>query len=210
MVSLFFPSFLFYFKLTRLRVHSILNVCLHIGSNQGGTQITYDLSTVRPTSLFKLGEFVKCKSCAASTIALYMQSVLSIRFGRQPFGDSMGHKVKGIGQDRQHLQETRAATQECADSFVAYKWMEAAGQAWPFGPDHFAPVMIKSHYPMIGTGDARTISYFATKIIHLVRNPFDNLASRYVCCSFGSQPWLLSICTLEDQLLRDLLRCCVV
>ena len=40
--------------------------------------------------------------------------------------------------------------------------------------------MIKSHYPMIGENAAKKITYFATKIIHLVRNPFDNLASRYM------------------------------
>jgi len=145
---------------------------------KGGTQITYDLSTVRPTPLLKIEELVQCASCAASTIGLYMQGALKIRFDRRPFEVAMGHKVPGIGQDNQDGH--RNVTQECAASFLAHKWMQAAGQAWPFGPDQFAPVMIKSHYPMIGEGDAKKISYFATKIIHLVRNPFDNMASRYM------------------------------
>lgn len=63
----------------------------------------------------------------ASRPSRYMQSILKIRFDRRKFEKSMDHKVKGIGQD---LLKEKKVTQACADSFVAYKWMEAAGQAW--------------------------------------------------------------------------------
>ena len=38
---------------------------------QGGTQIAYDLTTAKPDALLKLEEFVRCKECAVSTIAMY-------------------------------------------------------------------------------------------------------------------------------------------
>ena len=126
--------------------------CCHIAvSPKGGTQLTYHLSTVDPAPLLKLEELVNCKGCDVSTIGLYMQGVLKVRFDRGGFEHATGHTVAGIGQDRLHLAGMKNTTEECAASFAAHKWMVAAGQAWPSGPDHFAPVMIKSHYPTIGT-----------------------------------------------------------
>jgi hypothetical protein len=127
-----------------------------------------------------LEKYVRCPhaQCTAIEIAKYMKGDLNIQFDLRGFAKSMKHRVAGIGQD---LFEAEAVKDNCEESFAANEWMRAAGHAWPGGPNGFAPVLIKSHYPMIGDDATEHFTKnVVTKVIHFVRNPFDNLASRYM------------------------------
>lgn len=44
----------------------------------------------------------------------------------------------------------------------------------------FRPVLIKSHFPFIGEPGVEEFTRKFNKIIHLTRNPFDNVASRFL------------------------------
>ena len=54
-------------------------------------------------------------------------------------------------------------------------------QLWPYHPG-LAPAVVKTHYPQIGGAAVKQFTRLTTRHIHIVRNPFDNIASRY----FGS------------------------
>jgi len=63
------------------------------------------------------------------------------------------------------------------------------------------PVMIKSHFPAVGGKDSDTTIQLvrgASRVIHLVRNPWDNIVSRYHGNGVSSRGTTETASTLHD------------
>ena len=68
---------------------------------------------------------------------------------------------------------------DCKKEFTAFK--DFKDDPWPYYPK-FAPLLVKSHYPEKGHEEPEVDKFTrqVTRVIHIVRNPFDNLASQFM------------------------------
>eukprot|EP00038_Savillea_parva_P003213 m.122426 g.122426 ORF g.122426 m.122426 type:complete len:504 (+) comp11106_c0_seq3:268-1779(+) len=132
------------------------------------TQIKSDLTTVKGVSLLEeTGRLSRCPECEDKEYGrmyqkLGIQWVSNVKKARPLYG------IKGEATD---------------DSACSHLWTEReknADKPWPYYPDH-PPIMVKTHHPQIG--DTKVESWTldtVTRVIHIVRNPFDNIASRFL------------------------------
>mmetsp|Transcript_19846 Transcript_19846/g.59291 ORF Transcript_19846/g.59291 Transcript_19846/m.59291 type:complete len:491 (+) Transcript_19846:159-1631(+) len=132
------------------------------------TQIKSDLTTVRGTSLLEeAGRLSQCAECETKEYdrmykKLRLSWVSNVKKARPLYG------IKG----------TVAEGMSCSHLFTEHASNE--DKPWPYFPEH-PPIVVKSHYPQIGDSAVETFTVqHVNRVIHIVRNPFDNIASRFL------------------------------
>eukprot|EP00039_Didymoeca_costata_P023526 m.7391 g.7391 ORF g.7391 m.7391 type:complete len:479 (-) comp3707_c0_seq1:44-1480(-) len=138
---------------------------------RGASQLESRLTTVKTLDkLNQAGVISMCptEQCPTRELAKF----LSIRLGIEWAETDKIKVIQGVRTIRNEVQG-----KHCADLFTAHKKNDH--HPWPYYPD-LPPVLVKSHYPQIGDTQVEEFTKLASKIIHVVRNPFDNIASRYL------------------------------
>eukprot|EP00041_Stephanoeca_diplocostata_P017053 m.339238 g.339238 ORF g.339238 m.339238 type:complete len:472 (+) comp20579_c0_seq2:213-1628(+) len=121
-------------------------------------------------TLQKFTEYTTCKTCHTQEISSYIRRVLGVRLdpGIRDYGEKV--KIGGIND------KVNTSNKHCVDTMtLAHTLNEHDLQSI------VPPISVKSHYPVCDNqsiiGD---FTQNVTKVIHLVRNPFDNIASRFL------------------------------
>eukprot|EP00039_Didymoeca_costata_P010680 m.144500 g.144500 ORF g.144500 m.144500 type:complete len:446 (-) comp14923_c0_seq12:1399-2736(-) len=130
------------------------------------TRIQYELTTVQMKPLKKLFKMSECMDCDELDLAKYFEKVLNGKIWNGGLTRVLSRKLKGVGVHKEATVEGRCAEAKGAQRFVK--------------GDRVEPVYVKSHFPEIGDKEVEDFILSATKILHLSRNPIDNIASRYM------------------------------
>lgn len=132
------------------------------------TQIKSDLTTAKGvSSLEEMGRLSTCPECDVKEYSRMYQKlgvgwVSNVKNTRPLYG------IKGTPND----------SGACSELFTEKE--ANSGKPWPYFPDH-PPIMVKTHYPQIGDSKVEKFTLNSvTRVIHIVRNPFDNIASRFL------------------------------
>lgn len=134
---------------------------------RGATQIKTDLTTVK--GLTKLEEAEKMSTCFDCSDLAMTQIFRQLGVSWL----ATNNKARPLfGINGQQEEEN-----SCAKTYT--KFNEMAGQNWPYYP-RVPPVLIKTHYPQIGDAKTEDFTKKVSKIVHIVRNPFDTIASRFL------------------------------
>jgi len=133
-----------------------------------GISTSSSMSVIGNNQMYQMST---CKLCT-SKLSKYILSTLKI--APDPFkkGDQADlRNFYGIAQKA--VDENQNEHEGCKQHFKLR-------QKNPLWRRVIPPVLIKSHYPFIQDKDTENFIDQVNKIIHLVRNPFDNLASRFL------------------------------
>lgn len=132
------------------------------------TQIKSDLTTVKGVStLEEAGRLSVCPDCEVKE---YTRMYSKLKLGWVS-NTTVARPLYGI-------KGTAADTGACSELFTEKDTHE--DQPWPYYPDH-PPIMVKTHFPQIGDNKVEAFTLESVdRVVHIVRNPFDNIASRFL------------------------------
>lgn len=134
---------------------------------RGATQIKTDLTTIKGLSkLVDAGDKSRCGDCDDADLQRVYQNLgigwLSSSKKARP--------LYGIGGNDEEENS-------CTATYT--KFQQNKDQPWPYFP-HTVPLLIKTHYPQIGDSQTEEFTKRVTKVVHVVRNSFDSIASRFL------------------------------
>lgn len=142
----------------------------------GGNQyMDRGLATTQMEMLGRAFQMSTCKSCPDKAIAAYIRHDLNV----VPDSNRKGNQAELreiYGINHQEAAAPATATAENDACAALYNMRTRVPQWESLRP----PVLIKSHFPFIGEPGVEEFTRKFNKIIHLTRNPFDNLASRFL------------------------------
>eukprot|EP00041_Stephanoeca_diplocostata_P035974 m.1291056 g.1291056 ORF g.1291056 m.1291056 type:complete len:468 (+) comp24784_c0_seq40:655-2058(+) len=133
------------------------------------TELKSDLTTAKGLhTLSQLAASANCTTCPQIQVRKLLTQ-LGIGWATNTLKQRPLYGIQGA--------EAASENMPCLDKYSTE--VERTSTPWPSFPQ-IPPLIVKTHYPQIGDTKVEEFTHNVHKKIHIIRNPFDNIASRFL------------------------------